>query len=51
MRIFVCGGNYCVLNSSRDFIGSIFSNLVQAVAYCLNHNKQPIYTWEDHHVN
>jgi hypothetical protein len=46
MNVFISRGQYLVLNEERDFIGSIFSNLVQAVAYCRNHGKQPVYMWE-----
>ena len=46
MQVFISRGQYLVLKNDRTFIGSMFSNLKQAVAYCRNHGKQPIFTWE-----
>ena len=46
MQVFISRGQYLVLKNDRTFIGSIFNNLVQAVAYCRLHGKQPIFTWE-----
>lgn len=46
MQVFISRDQYHVMNDDSTFIGSIFSNLVQAVAYCRFHGKQPIFTWE-----
>jgi len=51
MRVFIsASGLYLVEEIDRTFSSVGFSSLVQAVAYCQNHGRAPIFTWEVSYV-